>query len=99
MTKNPSPLQSIRAKCIACCCGYLSEIKACASLECPLWRFRLGLHPFTRKNAENPFLDPKNFKGLENLSATETLKKIGDMQKWKAGKAERSVSSTMTAKK
>lgn len=76
MSRNISPLSAIRKKCVDCSGGVLIEVKACSSLKCPLWKFRLGLHPFTEKNKKNPFLEPKNFVGLENKEANQVIKHI-----------------------
>lgn len=74
--KKISPMKAIRLKCIDCCGGILIEVKACSSLKCPLWKYRLGLHPNTEKNQDNVFLQAKNFKGLENKEASEVIQYI-----------------------
>ena len=68
-----TPMQAIRKKCLDCCVNQFLEIKTCPVLDCPLWKFRLGLHPFTKKNKQNLFLEPSYFIGLENLTALQTL--------------------------
>jgi hypothetical protein len=45
--KRVSPMQAIRAKCLDCCCGQFSEIRLCEAVNCPLWPFRAGSHPYT----------------------------------------------------
>lgn len=40
-----SPLKSIRAKCLDCCCGQKEEVKLCPVHDCPLYPYRLGKHP------------------------------------------------------
>lgn len=40
-----TPLKSIRAYCLECCRGALSEVKLCPSLKCPLWPFRSDHNP------------------------------------------------------
>ena len=52
------------------------HVKACPVLDCSLWKFRLGIHPFTKKNYKNPFLDKKNFKGIESLTSSQLISKI-----------------------
>ena len=41
-----SPIKSIRAKCIDCCCGNAAEVRKCTVTDCPLWPFRMGRNPF-----------------------------------------------------
>jgi hypothetical protein len=38
----PSPLEAIRAECLACCGGSAHEVKSCISEGCPLWPLRFG---------------------------------------------------------
>lgn len=73
-----SPLHAIRRKCLDCSCDSINSVKTCPSLECPLWKFRLGLHPFTKKNQSNPFLQPSYFVGLENQEASEVIRIINE---------------------
>lgn len=51
-----SPMKAIRTKCLDCCCGQPSEIRACQSVKCALWPFRAGQHPYTSSKLENPLL-------------------------------------------
>jgi hypothetical protein len=44
--KSQSPLQAIREKCRDCSCYQLNEIRACEAVNCPLWPFRAGKHPW-----------------------------------------------------
>lgn len=44
-----SPLKAIRAKCLDCCCGQVSEIKVCPAVKCPLFPYRFGKNPFRVK--------------------------------------------------
>ena len=87
--KNITPLQAIRKKCIDCCGYQYNEVKACPVLDCPIWKFRLGLHPFTKKNAENPFLRKSFFVGLGDKSAKEVIKIISNMGGGKNGRRTR----------
>ena len=51
--KPQSPLRAIREKCRDCSCYQLNEIRACEAVNCALWPFRAGKHPWlgrTRKN-------------------------------------------------
>jgi len=44
-----SPLKAIRARCLDCCCDQASEVRKCASVDCPSWPFRMGTNPFREK--------------------------------------------------
>lgn len=39
-------LQAIRAKCLDCCGGHPSEVRACTAIACPSWPFRMGTDPW-----------------------------------------------------
>ena len=41
-----SPLRAIRAKCIDCSGGSISEVRLCPCKRCPLWPFRNASNPF-----------------------------------------------------
>lgn len=71
-----SALKSIRLKCMDCCIGQVSEIRACGVVNCPLWNWRLGINPFSEKGKKNPFYNTTFFAGLEDLSANETIKEV-----------------------
>ncbi len=40
-----TPIKSIRAKCLNCCCDSFQEVKLCPITDCPLYPYRLGHHP------------------------------------------------------
>lgn len=42
-----SPLEAIRRKCRDCSCYQPSEVRLCEAVNCPLWPFRAGVHPYT----------------------------------------------------
>src|SRR6476620_12574415 len=44
--KPQSPLQAIREKCRDCSCYQLNEIRLCEAVNCALWPFRAGKHPW-----------------------------------------------------
>ena len=44
-----SPMQAIRRRCLDCSGQQLAEVKLCEAVTCPLWPFRAGRHPYTRK--------------------------------------------------
>ena len=39
-----SPIKAIRAKCLDCCCGSMTEANLCTACDCPLWPFRFGVN-------------------------------------------------------
>jgi hypothetical protein len=41
-----TPGEAIRAKCIDCCGGQLSEVRKCVAVNCALWPYRMGVNPF-----------------------------------------------------
>jgi len=43
--KLPSPLKTIRAKCLDCVCGSPGEVKLCPLDDCPLYPYRFGRYP------------------------------------------------------
>ena len=45
-----TPIKSIRAYCLDCCCGSWVEVKQCPSSKCVLFPYRLGKRP--RKDFE-----------------------------------------------
>lgn len=47
--KRMSALKAIRLKCLDCCCGSSNEVKLCTVSRCPLYPFREGHNPFTKK--------------------------------------------------
>lgn len=71
-----TPMKAIRHKCLDCCAESSIAVKTCPVIQCSLWKFRLGIHPFTEKNSKNPLLEPNNFKGKENMNAEEVLSTI-----------------------
>lgn len=42
-----TPIKSIRAKCLDCCCGQTQEVRLCPSQNCALWLYRMGKRPAT----------------------------------------------------
>lgn len=44
--KVNSPKTAIRAKCVECMGGYISEITRCTDRDCALWHFRMGKNPY-----------------------------------------------------
>ena len=44
--KPMSPLKALRARCIDCRAGELSEVRRCGHLDCPAWPYRMGTNPW-----------------------------------------------------
>ena len=40
-----TPIKSIRAKCLDCCCSQTQEVRLCPSQNCALWLYRMGKRP------------------------------------------------------
>jgi hypothetical protein len=47
--KPMSPVEAIRQKCLDCSGQQPAEVKLCEMVTCPLWPFRAGRHPYTRR--------------------------------------------------
>ena len=41
--------KAIKAKCLDCCCGQMSEVRNCLVISCPLYNFRNGHNPFSKR--------------------------------------------------
>lgn len=46
-----TPIKAIRAKCLECSAGQMSEVRRCPVNDCPLWEYRMGHRP--KQNDEN----------------------------------------------
>jgi hypothetical protein len=44
--KPTSPLKALRARCIDCKAGELSQVRTCHHLDCPAWPYRMGTSPW-----------------------------------------------------
>lgn len=44
-----NPVKAIRAKCLDCCGGLVSEVKLCPIRDCALYPFRQGRNPYRQK--------------------------------------------------
>ncbi|WP_281930905.1 hypothetical protein [Roseibium album] len=51
--KRMSPMQAIRAKCLDCSVGQPSEVRLCEAVNCSLWPFRAGQHPYKSAKRKN----------------------------------------------
>lgn len=57
----PVGFKAIRAKCVDCCGGYVSEVRKCVSTSCPLWPLRMGGMPKgLRELRKNLAVDAEN---------------------------------------
>jgi hypothetical protein len=52
-----SPLRAIRAKSLDSSCYQVSEIRLCEALNCALWPFRAGKHPWRIEARKSPLTD------------------------------------------
>ena len=50
--KPISPVEAIRRKCLDCSGHQPAEVKLCEAVTCPIWPFRAGRHPYTRKSLQ-----------------------------------------------
>ena len=55
--KPMSPLKAIRAKCYDCSYFQLNEIRFCEAVNCALWPFRAGKHPWRVEARKPPLTD------------------------------------------
>lgn len=69
--KRLTPIKAIRAKCLDCSAGQPSEIRNCQISDCPLYPFRLGKNPFSKRKGNIANLKPFPRKNDE-LSTGET---------------------------
>ncbi|GAB2205942.1 hypothetical protein ROS1_27580 [Roseibium sp. ROS1] len=51
--KRMTPMQAIRAKCLDCSVYQPSEVRLCEAIDCSLWPFRAGRHPYTSAKLGN----------------------------------------------
>lgn len=54
-----TPLKAIRAKCLDCMCGQITEVRYCPCEDCALYEYRMGHNP-ARKGLGG------KFKGVES---------------------------------
>lgn len=47
-----TPIKAIRAKCLECSAGQVSEVRNCPVKNCPLWEYRMGHRPKDEENIE-----------------------------------------------
>ena len=83
-----TPLKTIRKYCINICCeGNFKEPRQCDIDTCPLFPYRLGKHPFIKRNVEGrkrkdgifvPTDKVRNVKLEQSMSISERKKVIHD---------------------
>lgn len=66
-----NPVKAIRAKCLDCCGGVLSEIALCPVKDCALYAFRAGRNPFRKKRE---LTDEQREQAANRLKAARALK-------------------------
>ena len=44
-----NPVKAIRAFCLECSSGHVSEVKFCPMEKCPLYPFRMGKNPYRQR--------------------------------------------------
>lgn len=47
-----TPMQAIKANCLACSAGVQSEVKECRVTACALFAYRTGKNPFNKGKSE-----------------------------------------------
>lgn len=61
-----SPLRAIRQYCLERCAEKPSEVRKCVMFDCPLWSFRLGTNPHSKR-----VMSPE-----QRLAASERMKAL-----------------------
>lgn len=49
ISERKSPIKSMRANCLECMGNSSQAVKECASSNCHLWPYRLGIDPWRKK--------------------------------------------------
>lgn len=77
-----SPSKSIRMWCLECACGR-SGVAICADDSCPLWPFRFGKNPFSKRGQNATPEDRK--KRSERMKKCHELKRKSKATSAKSG--------------
>ncbi len=88
------PLAAIRAKCLDCTCYQIQEVKLCEALNCPLWPFRAGHHPYKKSPSKGGVPRERSATGTWIASGTlqqEQPSIVGDIPESEASRTEASV--------
>jgi hypothetical protein len=70
---SSSVLEAVRAKCIDCCGGSVSEARKCVAVSCTLWPFRMGSNPLVRRT-----LTEEQKQVLRDRAATARANRMAD---------------------
>lgn len=63
-----TPLKAIKAHCVECMGGVVSEVKLCTSPKCELYRYRLGKNSSIRgRIGGNPNIDRERKKYQDSI--------------------------------
>jgi hypothetical protein len=66
-----SPGRALRLRCLDCCGGQPTEVRACTAVRCPAWPFRMGANPWREvsdaKREAGRRLAARQARGAENL--------------------------------
>lgn len=65
------PMKAIRAKCIDCSGGSVSEVTKCVIPDCPLYPYRMGRNPFRQERVMSP---EQRAAAIERLAKGRTRK-------------------------
>ena len=63
----PTPLRSIRAKCLDCCCNSSFEVRLCLCTDCALHIYRFGKNPHRSKKAAEGHSSAQNSVSTSDL--------------------------------
>lgn len=55
-----TPIKAIRAKCLDCMCGSVTEVRLCPCTDCSLYPFRMGKNPNRAGIRNSGSFKPKN---------------------------------------
>ena len=80
-----TPVKVIRAKCLDCSCGNAAEVARCPVERCPLWPWRMGKNPYTKK---------RQYSEEEKERKREILRKLNEQRKAENASAEASGASS-----
>lgn len=72
-----TPTKAIRAKCLDCSGGSVSEVRKCAAKVCPLFPFRMGYNGFL-----------KNRERMSDEEKRELAKRLGTSKNFERNKTE-----------
>ena len=59
--KLRDPLKAIRANCLVCTCGSISEIRECNIANCPVWPYRMGNRAKDKDGELKDHMNPETF--------------------------------------